>query len=115
MKEKVSMPNSNDIAFFLRCGFLPNWNRNTLSEFFYNNKLSEFKRLSKTEVDDESLVIEEGVKALKKSFENICGDNHIVPLSGGLDSRAVLAGLIGAGLRDRITTATFGISGTYDF
>lgn len=36
-------------------------------------------------------------------------------LSGGLDSRAILGGLISAGLKDSIVTVTFGTPGTYDF
>lgn len=40
---------------------------------------------------------------------------HVVPLSGGLDSRALLAGLLEFVPADRIVTATFGIRGSWDY
>lgn len=40
---------------------------------------------------------------------------HVVPLSGGLDSRALLAGLLEFVPADRIVTATFGIGGSWDY
>ena len=39
----------------------------------------------------------------------------MVPLSGGLDSRTILAALLEAGLKDRITTVTYGTPGTWDY
>ena len=41
--------------------------------------------------------------------------DHIVPLSGGLDSRLVLATLLELGLGSRIIAVTFGTPGTLDF
>lgn len=40
---------------------------------------------------------------------------HIVPISGGLDSRAILAGLVAHGIGSQVVTVTFGAPGTYDF
>lgn len=40
---------------------------------------------------------------------------HILPLSGGLDSRALFAALLEHAGPDRITTVTFGTSGTFDY
>jgi hypothetical protein len=40
---------------------------------------------------------------------------HLVPLSGGLDSRFLLAILLELGLRERIVTVTFGVPGALDF
>ena len=51
----------------------------------------------------------------KAAFENVSEGHHIVPLSGGLDSRAILGGLLDAGLKDQITTVTFGTLGTWDY
>lgn len=66
-------------------------------------------------------LIEYGVEELKKSF-NECFENkeyenceHVVPLSGGLDSRAILAELLDRGLRKNIITVTFGTPGTLDY
>lgn len=41
--------------------------------------------------------------------------NHLVPLSGGLDSRAILATLLKFTESDKIHTYTFGTPGTYDY
>ena len=40
---------------------------------------------------------------------------HVVPLSGGLDSRIILGGLLKKGLKDSIITITFGTPGTLDY
>ncbi|MBN2466021.1 hypothetical protein JXD38_10420 [candidate division WOR-3 bacterium] len=40
---------------------------------------------------------------------------HVVPLSGGLDSRAILSGLLRSGLKDNIITVTFGAPGSPDY
>ena len=63
----------------------------------------------------EPQLIAQGVRALKAAFNNIPRGTHIVPLSGGLDSRAILGGLLVAGLKDQITTVTFGTPGTWDY
>jgi hypothetical protein len=42
-------------------------------------------------------------------------DDIVVPLSGGLDSRAILAGLLEHTHGERINTYTFGTPGTWDF
>src|SRR5690606_13344802 len=41
--------------------------------------------------------------------------NHVVPISGGLDSRAILATLLEFVSADKIATYTFGTPGTYDY
>ncbi len=109
------MYNLNDISFFLRCGFLPKYQKDVLSHFFLENDLLELKRNTQTETGNESLIIEKGIRALKSSFKNITGDIHIVPLSGGLDSRTILAELIDVGLKDKIITVSFGSPGAYDY
>jgi len=68
----------------------------------------------------ESELVEEGSNVLKKVFREECSDidldkTHVIPLSGGLDSRAILGGLIDEGLRDQIVAVTFGIPGTWDY
>lgn len=40
---------------------------------------------------------------------------HVVPLSGGLDSRAILGALLKAGIGNEITTVTYGIPGSLDY
>lgn len=65
--------------------------------------------------DTEKDLIKNGVRALQSIFTNVGNGEHIVPLSGGLDSRTILGGLLVAGLKDRITAVTFGTPGTFDY
>lgn len=74
------------------------------------------------EDEDYSQNIEGASKVLEKTFDSIIsgldsGLTHIVPLSGGLDSRAILAELLEHdGIdRDNIIAVTFGTPGTWDF
>ncbi len=53
--------------------------------------------------------------AMERALSARSSGPHLVPLSGGLDSRAILAFLLEAGLRDQIVTCTFGVPHAYDF
>jgi hypothetical protein len=59
--------------------------------------------------------VKSGGRVLRSCFEPPDGRLQVVPLSGGLDSRAVLAGLIAAGARKDIMAVTIGTPGTFDF
>lgn len=106
----------NAVINFLYYGYLP---RNLDKEYQIPSWLqnidigaNSLKNLSESEL------IHIGCKRIKELFLNIPFDysrNNIVPLSGGLDSRAILAGLIKSGLKDKITTVTFGTPNTFDF
>ena len=63
----------------------------------------------------EPALIDQGVAAIKARFQEADNGTHIVPLSGGLDSRAILAGLLDRGLKDQIIATTYGTPGTYDY
>ena len=63
--------------------------------------------------DDE--LIRSGAKALRSGFDSLETGLHVVPLSGGLDSRAILASLLAAGIRDDLVAVTIGTPGTFDF
>ncbi len=63
----------------------------------------------------EAALVREGVRRLKALFVQPRGITHVVPLSGGLDSRAILAGLLDAGMRDQVVAVTFGIPGSWDY
>jgi hypothetical protein len=54
-------------------------------------------------------------EAIKKGLFGYKGQELIVPLSGGLDSRLILFALINLGYRDKIHAITFGEPGTWDF
>ena len=62
-------------------------------------------------------LIEEGVRLFKNAIHAQCrpGDRHLVPLSGGLDSRAILAALLETTDAANIYTYTFGTPGTLDY
>jgi hypothetical protein len=71
-------------------------------------------------VNDESWWVSEGVKALKKTMADEVSSMdrnaiHVVPLSGGLDSRVILGGLLENLPKSQIVTATYGIPDAWDF
>jgi len=113
------MDTDSRIEAFLYFGYLPEFQDTHISCVFpdIDSPRQIFENLVNT--DDESVVIKTGIAALKHSFSKLFretdGKDHIVPLSGGLDSRGVLAGLINAGVKDRLTTVTFGIPGSWDY
>ncbi len=112
------MYNIDHISSFLYYGYLPKWNMDFESNIFPNNNLREIKKTIETDnkYKDESILISNGIQALKASFNDANGKGkNVVPLSGGLDSRTILAGLIDAGLKDSIITVTFGTPGTWDY
>lgn len=58
-----------------------------------------------------------GAEMLKQSFAQLfeAGRDHVVPLSGGLDSRLVLGCLLQLMPAANIRTYTFGVPGSYDY
>lgn len=112
------MYNLDNIASFLYYGYLPRWDSDFKSSIFPDNDLMEIKekRQGANKTRNESIIIDKGIQALKASFKDADkNDRHIVPLSGGLDSRTILAGLLDAGLKESITAVTFGTPGTWDY
>ncbi|RLB71826.1 MAG: hypothetical protein DRH03_05405 [Deltaproteobacteria bacterium] len=68
----------------------------------------------------EKELIRLGAVKLKKAFADTIAEietpvQHLVPLSGGLDSRAILAFLQEHTQSSNITAIVFGVPGTYDF
>lgn len=65
----------------------------------------------------ENVLVNLGVEKFKKAIQNNFkpGRHNIVPLSGGLDSRALLAGLLELTEAKNIITFTFGTPGSLDF
>lgn len=67
----------------------------------------------------EAEAVAEGGRVLQRAMERTLSSRssgtHLVPLGGGFDSRAILAFLLEAGLRDQIVTCTFGVPHAYDF
>ncbi len=109
------MVNIANILTFLSYGFLTDVHENNGNPLIHNELLPAIKKSSKRCSGDEECILKEGVIALKNTFTNCDGNLFIVPISGGIDSRTVLAGLIDAGYKDRIITVTFGTPGTWDY
>lgn len=106
------MGNGNSIATFLHYGYLPR-----TAEAQLTGLLSGVERRdSKGRGDQEGELIDRGIAALAAAFAGVEGGRpQVVPLSGGLDSRAILAGLLAAGRKEDLVAVTFGSPGTLDF
>ena len=110
---KVSV---EDICFYLTCGFLPTEDKGFISKYFkHDDSVAELK--SHLEILNEQQLIGYGKKSFLSAFDSdeIANGQHIVPLSGGLDSRAVLGGLLEVCPKENIRAVSFGQNDSYDF
>ena len=107
------MFDDDEILAFLHFGYLPQVTEDVKHQAWTRIRTLVLDNIGKD--GNEVGLVTQGVRALKSAFRNPGGDTHIIPLSGGLDSRAILGGLLEAGLKDQITTVTFGSPGTFDF
>lgn len=82
----------------------------------YNIDLSSIDK-NRYRHSSEHELIEEGIKLWKRAIESNFEINqkHVVPLSGGLDSRAILATLLEFTDASNIHTFTYGTPKTYDY
>ena len=104
-----------DALSFLHYGYVPTPNsysqKGQVTVFDWSS-LIQHRPMS--EMGEEELVAM-GVAALRESFADTRGRLHVVPISGGLDSRAVLGGLLERVEPAQIVTVTFGVPGAMDF
>lgn len=101
---------TSNIDSFLNLGyFLDFKNNNALP--IPKNKSNYFKDFSENELVDYGTQLFNEI--ISKNI--IEGKNHLVPLSGGYDSRAILASLLKYCDPKNITTYTFGVPGSFDF
>jgi hypothetical protein len=109
---------ANDIfnyELYLYLSFLPKFADANL-QWLDLSSVGEFGR----GMSNASWWVSEGIKVFKETMaEEIARTDpnatHIVPLSAGLDSRAVLGGLLENVPASRIIAATYGIPGSWDF
>jgi hypothetical protein len=98
-----------NIESFLKLGYFLN----------YSKKHANFNFPSKANYADltESDLVSLGSTIFQSAINNNfkTGQSHLVPISGGLDSRAILAGLLDCTEAKNIYTYTFGQPGSYDF
>ena len=82
----------------------------------YSIKTSSINKARYKDCNEREL-IEQGAMLLEKSMEKIfsCGQKHLVPISGGLDSRAILAVLVKFTEAKNIFTFTRGTPKTWDY
>lgn len=99
-----------DINFFLHFGYFPDYEQKVTLDFdrvdFGVHDGADYNDLKRM-----------GREALQGTVDEMfeTGREHVVPLSGGLDSRAILAALIECTDVKDIKTYTFGTPGTYDY
>ena len=97
----------------------------TISEYrWFNYSLnftgfSLFDNWQKPDVDNQSYEINEAVNQFNSLFDKLCRNRlqkkHLVPISGGFDSRAILAALLDRVPADNIETISFGFPGQLDY
>ncbi|HEX6884220.1 MAG TPA: asparagine synthase C-terminal domain-containing protein [Planctomycetota bacterium] len=100
------------LATFLHFGYLPRVEADP--------RARSWSRVRPEDVlPDGALAREELVARGLAAFRAACGTPgeglQVLPLSGGIDSRLILAHLRQAGLGPRLVTVTFGVPGTLDF
>jgi hypothetical protein len=105
------------INVFLHYGYFPNA-RVTLPDSLRHWLDSDSLHQDFNNANEADLIIK-GANALRKNFkQEIAQDHnktHVVPLSGGLDSRTILANLLEHLDPSRIVTVTFGKPGSPDY
>jgi hypothetical protein len=105
------------IPAYLYFGYLPTCSKNSGSKL--DTLIGSLKPKDLFFIQDTQL-IDLGVEALHRAFRATIGNTiaektHILPLSGGLDSRAILGGLLENVDKNQIQAVTFGTPGTWDY
>ena len=102
---------SKNLNSFLEFGYFLDY-KNPIYEMDFS-KTDKYKYINCTEEE----LIQEGIfhweKNIEERFE--LTDKHVVPLSGGLDSRAILSALLKLTDAKNIYTFTYGAPGTFDY
>lgn len=106
------MPGSDAVSAFLHFGYLPEMHPHFVDEIV---RLRDAGRLERADTGDRSALVRRGAQALRAGFRDPGPGPHVVPLSGGLDSRVILSCLCERGVGAQVTTVTFGLPGTFDY
>jgi len=112
------MLSRSDTAVFLHFGYLPRYTSGCLDSLCDWSKQDE--RRAARACRDIGALINDGVAILKMALggtiaETDAAKTHVVSLSGGLDSRAILGGLLESVDAKKIQAVTFGTPGTWDY
>jgi hypothetical protein len=96
--------------YFLLTGYFINYEQKKFNFNFENIDPIKFEGFNRDEL------IEIGIEKLKRSIKKEYSSGDVlVPISGGLDSRIILAGLVEILPIGKIHTYTYGYPGSYDF
>jgi hypothetical protein len=111
----MSKDDISDLELYLYFSYLPKFSDANL-DWLHCDYSNDFGR----GINEEAWWIREGVQAWKETMlDQVSGtrvsDFHIILLSGGMDSRAILGGLLENLPKSRIIAATYGIPGAWDF
>jgi hypothetical protein len=99
------------IHSFLRLGYFLDYNRDDFPLDFSKIDLETYAALPEEEL------IRIGIEKLRETFRSLYqpGGDHVIPLSGGFDSRLIVAGLREMTEAQKLQTVTYGIPGMYDY
>lgn len=110
---KLTEKNINDYLYF---GYIPEFGNTDEFSHLLNFKNSEI--IQSTDLSEEEL-IGKGITILNEVFDELVkgkeNEMHLIPLSGGLDSRLILAALLERVDHSNILATTFGTPGSFDY
>lgn len=114
------MYDQDAIAAYLHFGFVPGCGTATGTDDFLAKLLGGVPRRERRRSSGSVPLRAEGVEALRSAlrrsvYETDAHKTHVLPLSGGLDSRAILGGMLENLAGSRIQAVTFGTPGTWDY
>lgn len=110
MSARCEMRSLQDIQFFLLLGYFPDYKEKVKID------LSHIDRNLTSGFSDEDLQKQAErlfLETIEKQF--LSGKRHVIPLSGGMDSRALLSALMEFTEISNLETYTFGTPGTCDY
>lgn len=99
-------------ACFLHFGFIPKIPSDFLSEAFPYNSAEDFKPSWQHSNNE---LLQRSKATFESIFQNANSKPQVVPISGGYDSRAILAALLNHVDKENIITVTFGVPGSRDY
>jgi len=101
----------SQLPTFLYYGYIPD----AQTAYEFSNWLDSTLSPEPIVESDEHELVRKGISALKGAFVDIPSGDHVIPISGGLDSRTILANLLEHFEAFTLHTITYGTPGTWDY